>query len=138
MTDPNETTRKLYADLRRISLGLPGGVVKNSADFDYLLKSRLHARGVTAPTPLQWVEEALTLITFQSKVVADSGWAGRYETSCYYVSHRTVTFRPEVSKEEIQAFIEAEKNSWYGQEFDATVSSDGTTVHLRRAVDSSG
>lgn len=69
------------------------------------------------------------------KIVMDSGYAARQTgIRCYYVSERVVDFDPATTPEEVQAFIDAEKKAWYGQEFSARVIAG--QVYIRRGVDS--
>lgn len=68
------------------------------------------------------------------KIIVDTGYQDFQVGRCYSVGRRTLTFSPDTTTGEVQAFIDAEKKAWYGQEFSAEVS--GTTVKIRRGVDS--
>ena len=68
------------------------------------------------------------------KIEADSGYAGFQAGRGYYVSARVVTFDNDTTTEELHGFIDAEKKSWYGQEFSARI--EGKKVHIKRGIDS--
>lgn len=68
------------------------------------------------------------------KIESDSGYIGGQQGRCYYVTNRTVQFSTDTTAEEIQAFVDAEKAGWYGQEFNARI--EGKIVRIRRGVDS--
>jgi hypothetical protein len=68
------------------------------------------------------------------KIIADTGYLAGAGGRCYYVSNRVINFDAETTKEEIQAFVDAEKEAWYGQEFSARI--EDKRVHIRRGIDS--